>query len=120
MTAVLCSLAVLSLLAGGVSAQCATGVNGGVDNCRTEPRLVHINCVRDTPCTCSDSQDETESVGLCSDYPTVENLDSVINYTTADGNKCEELCKAIWEDDSVADIAKKCQYYKFEEVSSET
>merc|ERR1711942_602628 len=68
------------------------------------------------PCTCSDSTNSTAGIGYCTDYPSLEDLDSVISYDTATGDKCEEMCKAIWDDAGVSDVSKKCQYYKFEEV----
>ena len=112
----LCLLALVAC----VSAQCATGVNDGVENCKTDPRLVHINCMKNSTCTCSDATGESESLGTCSDYyQTAEELENLINYEGADGNKCEELCKAIWDDEGV-ELSKKCQYYKFLEVRGET
>ena len=108
-------LSVLSILA-CVSAQCDSGVNDGVNNCNTVPRLISINCMKDMPCTCSDSTNSTAGIGYCTDYPSLEDLDSVISYDTATGDKCEEMCKAIWDDEGVSDVSKKCQYYKFEEV----
>ena len=60
---------------------------------------------------------ESESIGNCTEYySTAADLENLINYEDADGFKCEELCKAIWDDEALPDLAKKCQYYKFEEV----
>ena len=55
-------------------------------------------------------------MGLCADYGFGSGeLPNLIEYDTANGDKCEELCQAIWDDGTLAK-EKKCQYYKFEEV----
>ena len=100
---------VLALVA-GVSSQCAGGVNDGVNNCKVEPRLISINCQSGNDCTCSDSTAGCADFGYDSG-----SLPNLIDYDTATGDKCEELCQAIWDDEELAE-EKKCQYYKFEEV----
>ena len=97
-------------LAAGISAQCSGGISEYAGNCITEPRLVSINCPSSgSDCTCSDSS------GLCSEYGFDADLSSLITFETANGEKCEELCQDIW--DGEVEDAKKCQYFKFEEVN---
>ena len=98
-------------LSAGVSTQCAGGVNEGVNNCQVDPRLISINCQSGSDCSCSDS------TALCSDYGFDTDLPNLIDYDTANGDKCEELCQGIWDDKAVVD-EKLCQYFKFEEVMS--
>ena len=99
------------ILATGISAQCSGGTSEGAANCKTEPRLVSINCPSSgSPCTCS------ESTGTCSDYAYDSDLSSLITFETASGEKCEELCQDIWDGEGLEE-AKKCQYFKFEEVN---
>ena len=103
---------VLALTA-GVSTQCADGVNEGVNNCQVDPRLVSINCQSGSDCSCSDS------TALCSDYGFDTDLPNLIDYDTANGDKCEELCQIIWDDGGLAE-EKLCQYFKFEEVMTQS
>lgn len=105
-----CLLVPVLALVARASSQCADGVNEGVNNCQVDPRLISINCQSDSPCNC------TDSMGLCADYGFGSGeLPNLIEYDTANGDKCEELCQAIWDDGTLAK-EKKCQYYKFEEV----
>ena len=103
-------------LAAGVSSQCADGVNEGVNNCKVEPRLVSINCQSGESCTCSDFNSTQDA--LCTDFGFGDDLDSQVTFETLNGDTCEELCQQIW--DGQSEDLKKCQYYKFEEVMTQS
>ena len=103
-------------LAAGVASQCANGVNEGVNNCKVEPRLVSINCLSGEPCTCSDFNSTQDST--CSEFGFADDLEAQVTFETLNGDMCEELCQGIWNGPS--EDLKKCQYYKFEEVMTQS